>query len=214
MYVPCDIEAMQSPTPPQVTTPLNVNENVLVVSNILISVTDFLGQLILIYRCWLLWSRNYWVIILPSLLSIASIGEGFNDNYNELVLTDNILVPVCYSVELFPNLLRIRRFGNPSDSLALVLAAYSLPLGTNVIVTTLIAGRIWYLSPRKTRNMRSAYWQFPTGIGRGAIDIVIGSGMLYLAEQLIIVISIIRRIPALDIVYGISVQIYVRILHP
>ena len=130
------------------------------------------------------------------------------------MLTDNILVSVCYSVELFPNLLRKRRFGNPSDSLALVLAAYSLPLGTNVIVTTLIAGRIWYLSPRKTRNMRSAYWQFPTGIGRGAIDIVIGSGMLYLAEQLIIVISIIRRIPALDIVYGISVQIYVRILHP
>ena len=64
---------MQSLTSPQEATHLDAN--VFVFADILISVTDFLGQLILIYRCWLLWSRNYWVIILPSLLSIASIGE-------------------------------------------------------------------------------------------------------------------------------------------
>ena len=62
--------------------------------------------------------------------------------------------------------------------------------------------------------MRSVYWHFPTGIGRAAFDIVIESGMLYLAEQLIIVISIAGRLPSQSIVIGISVQIYVRILHP
>ena len=51
------------------------NENTLVVSDIFILVTDIIGELILIYRCWLLWSRNYWVIILPSLILIANIGE-------------------------------------------------------------------------------------------------------------------------------------------
>jgi hypothetical protein len=91
------------------------------------------------------------------------------------------------------------------------LAAFSLPLGTNVIVTTLIATRIWYLSPRKARNMRSA--QFPTRTGQAAIDIVVESGMLYLAVQLIFVVLFAIRHPAQGIVGVIAVQIYVRIHH-
>src|SRR5258707_15680606 len=49
--------------------------SVLVGADILISVTDFLGGLILIYRCWLLWSRNYWIIVFPSLTSIGGLGK-------------------------------------------------------------------------------------------------------------------------------------------
>lgn len=88
------------------------------------------------------------------------------------------------------------------------LAAFVLPLVTNVIVTTLIAMRIWYLSPRKVRDMRSA--RFPT-TGRATIDIVIESGMLYVVVQLIFVILFAIQHPALDIVGVIAVQIYVRI---
>lgn len=161
--------------------------NALVGADLLISITDFIGELILIYRCWLLWSRNYWVIILPSLISTASI--------------------VCVSVVL-SLLLRI----NPNSPIAppslvpLGLAAFTLPLGTNVIVTTLISLRIWYLSPRKAHNMRSA--RFPTGTGQAAIDIVVESGMLYLAVQLIFVILFAIRHPAQGIVGVIAVQIY------
>ncbi|KAI0277172.1 hypothetical protein BGY98DRAFT_981592 [Russula aff. rugulosa BPL654] len=130
-----------------------------VATNILLSVTNLIGELILIYRCWLLWSRNYWVIILPSLISVAS-------------LVCNIVVAyILLSVN--PNSPLV----SPSD-----LATYSLPLGTNVIVTSLIAARIWYLSPRKARNVGSA--QFPTRTGQAAIEIVVESGMLYLAAQL------------------------------
>jgi hypothetical protein len=50
---------------------------VLTAADVLIVVTDFIGELILIYRCWLLWSRNYWVIILPSLTAIASLSESW-----------------------------------------------------------------------------------------------------------------------------------------
>ena len=64
---------MQSLISPQVVKDLN--ENTVVVSDIFILVTDIIGEVILIYRCWLLWSRNYWVIILPSLILIANIGE-------------------------------------------------------------------------------------------------------------------------------------------
>ena len=93
----------------------------------------------------------------------------------------------------------------------LCLASFSLPLGTSVIVTTLIATRIWYLSPRKARNMRSA--QFPTRTGQATIDIVVESGMLYLAVQLILVILFAISHPAQSIVGAIAVQIYVRIHH-
>jgi hypothetical protein len=101
---------------------------------------------------------------------------------------------------------------DPPSAIPLGLAAFSLPLGTNVIVTTLITARIWYLSPRKARNMPSA--QFPTGTGQAAIDIVVESGMLYLAVQLVLVIFFSIQHPALPIVGAIAVQIYVRIPHP
>ena len=125
----------------------------------------------------------------------------------------NHFVSVCFSVVLHL-LLRI----NPNSPIAppslvpLGLAAFSLPLGTNVIVTTLIAVRIWYLSPRRVRNMGSA--RFPTGTGRAAIDIVVESGMLYLAVQLVFVVLFAIAHPAQGIVGVIAVQIYVRILHP
>ena len=86
------------------------------------------------------------------------------------------------------------------------LPSFSLPLGTNVIVTTLIAGRIWYLSPRDA--------QFPTGTGRAAIEIVVESGMLNLAVQLVLVTFYAIRHPATNIVGMIAVQIYVRIPYP
>jgi hypothetical protein len=43
-------------------------------ADVFISVTDLIGQLILIVRCWLLWDNNYWVIILPTLCAIGGLG--------------------------------------------------------------------------------------------------------------------------------------------
>ena len=129
------------------------------------------------------------------------------------MLTDHVLVSAIGS-EVLHLLLRI----NPTSPIApaslvpLALAGFTLPLGTNVIVTTLIATRIWYLSPRNVRDMHSA--QFPTGTGRAAIDIVVESGMLYLAVQLVFVILFAIRHPAQGIVGVIAVQIYVRISLP
>jgi hypothetical protein len=60
--------------------------------------------------------------------------------------------------------------------------------------------------------MRSA--QFPTRTGRAAIDIVVESGMLYLAVQLIFVVLFAIGHPAQGVVGVIAVQIYVRIPYP
>ncbi|KAH8985689.1 hypothetical protein EDB92DRAFT_1345213 [Lactarius akahatsu] len=163
--------------------------NVLVGADILISVTDFFGELILIYRCWLLWSRNYWIIILPSLTSIgglACVGMVIH-----LLLSINPSSPIA-----------------PPSLVPLGLAGIVLPLCTNVFVTALIAARIWLLSPRKVRDLRGVY--FPEGTGRMAIDIVIESGALYLVVQLVFVVLFAIRHPAQGIVCVIAVQIYVR----
>ena len=96
----------------------------------------------------------------------------------------------------------------PASVVPLGLAGFILPLITNVILTTLIAMRIWYLSPRKVRDMRSA--QFTMGISRVIIGIVIESGMLYVAVQFVFVIIFAIGHPAQGIVGVMAVQIYVR----
>ncbi|KAI0302498.1 hypothetical protein BC826DRAFT_948416 [Russula brevipes] len=159
---------------------------VLTAADVLIIVTDFIGELILIYRCWLLWSRNHWVIILPIFTAIMS------------------LVCVGIALHYFP-LIYPTRDGTP-PSVLLSRIGFSLPLCTNVLVTTLIIARIWYLSPRKTHDVLGG--RFPTGTGRAAIDIVVESGMLYLVVQLIFVVLFAIGHPAQGIVAAIAVQIY------
>jgi hypothetical protein len=80
LYAPIHIEATQTLTPPQIAkgrkgSAEKTMSALAVTADLFVSITNFVGELILIYRCWLLWSRNYWVIILPSLFSIASLGK-------------------------------------------------------------------------------------------------------------------------------------------
>jgi hypothetical protein len=90
----------------------------------------------------------------------------------------------------------------------LSLAGFVLPLCSNVIVTALIAVRIWYLSPHKTRDKQGV--RFPANTGRATIDIVVESGMLYLVVQFIFVVLFAVGNPAQDVVGMMAVQIYVR----
>jgi hypothetical protein len=177
-----------------------------IAADVLIIVTDFIGELILIYRCWLLWSRNYWVIILPIFTAIVSLGN-LCDNFPKLPLTGLRSVAVCVSVtlNLFPPIYPTRD-GTP-PSLLCSRAGFSLLLCTNVLVTTLIIARIWYLSPRKTHDALGG--RFPTGTGRAAIDIIIESGLLYLVVQLIFVVLFAIGHPAQGVIAAIAVQIYV-----
>ena len=49
--------------------------NVYFVADLFISITDFFGDLILIYRCWHIWNRNVYVIILPLLTSLGGLSK-------------------------------------------------------------------------------------------------------------------------------------------
>ena len=99
----------------------------------------------------------------------------------------------------------------PRSLVPLGLASFTLPLCTNVFVTGLIAGRIWYISPSEAHDLRGAH--FPLGTGRAATGIVIESGALYLAVQLVLVVLFAIEHPAQGIIAVIAVQIYVRNRH-
>jgi len=161
--------------------------NELVGAYLLISLTDGIGEVPLIYRCWLLWSKNYWIIILPGLAAVVGL---------------------AYVVEALHLLSRIDPTSPmaPPSLVPLGVAGFTLPLCANVMVTTLIAVRIWYLSPRRRRDSWGT--RFPTDTGRPAIDIVVESGMIYLAVQLVFVVLFAIRHPAQGIVGVIAVQIY------
>jgi hypothetical protein len=175
-------------------------------ADVFVIVPDFIGELILIYRCWLLWSRNYWVIILPIFTAIVSLGNSC-DNFSKPPLTGlrSVAVWVCVTLYLFP-LNHPTPDGFPHSS-RLRLAALSLLLCTNALVTTLIIARIWSLSPRKAHDVLGG--RFPTGTGRAAINIIIESGLLYVAVQLIFVVLFAIGHPAERIIRSIAIQIYV-----
>ena len=44
-------------------------------ADILISFCDLLGDLILLYRCWVIWNKNYWVVAFPLVTATVGFGE-------------------------------------------------------------------------------------------------------------------------------------------
>lgn len=84
-------------TPPLTYSPQNAigvtnyaNEtSQLVGADILISFTDLLGDFVLIYRCWMLWGKNYYIVILPLLTSVTGFGRLSSSSNTPHPLTAN-----------------------------------------------------------------------------------------------------------------------------
>ncbi|EJF59596.1 hypothetical protein DICSQDRAFT_89248 [Dichomitus squalens LYAD-421 SS1] len=159
----------------------------LVGADIFLSLCDLLGDYILIYRLWVLWGRNYWIIILPSLCAVA----GFTC----------IMVVVHYVVTLDPT-----SPTPPAAMLPLTIAGYALPLGTNALATVLIIGRIWWLS----RPMPGVDASLFAGrsIARNAISTIVESGLLYFAAQLTYVVTLSIPHPSEGVIAVMALQIY------
>ncbi|KAF8558178.1 hypothetical protein OG21DRAFT_1504555 [Imleria badia] len=157
----------------------------LVGADFLISFTDLLGDLVLIYRCWMLWGKNYYVVILPFLTSIT--GFACIVAVLDILLATNPTSPTP-----------------PAALVPLGLAAYVLPLCTNVVVTSLIVYRIWSTS----RAIPDSTFEIGRGATRRAMMLIIESGALYLLFQLVFVILFAIGNPAEAILAVMAVQVY------
>ncbi|KAF8208001.1 hypothetical protein K438DRAFT_1961511 [Mycena galopus ATCC 62051] len=145
--------------------------------------TDFFSQLLLIFRCYLVWGKSIWVVILPLLIALASISCGLTliglaiSRNPTASQTPAALVPI----------------GDAYAALSLIL---------NFMVSSLIVGRIWGMT-------RAGSISDSPGPIRKAIGIVIESGILFLAIQFIFVILFAIGHPAQAVVEPIATQIYV-----
>ncbi|KAG0704845.1 hypothetical protein DFH29DRAFT_848539 [Suillus ampliporus] len=158
-------------------------------ANLMISVVDFIGDLLLLYRCWLVWEKRFYVIVLPLLTAFG--GFGCILPIPSLLLSINPTSPIP-----------------PTEIVPLTIAGYALPLCTNIMITGLIAGRIWYISriPIIDENGKPVILKIATG-GR-AMMLVIESGALYLATQLIFVVLVAIQSPAEAVLSLVGTQIY------
>ena len=47
----------------------------LIAAGPIVMVAEIMGDLIIIYRCWVLWSKNYWVTVVPTLSAIGTLSK-------------------------------------------------------------------------------------------------------------------------------------------
>ncbi|KAH9941735.1 uncharacterized protein BXZ73DRAFT_98127 [Epithele typhae] len=161
----------------------------LLVADIIISLSDLLGVLILLYRCWIIWSKRYDIVILPAILALTGFA---------CILGVAILV-----VTTDPTA--------PSPSPAIVplgLAGYTLPLITNTITTGLIITKLLLTSRRSPvapdEEARSAV---RSAVLR-AIAVIVESGLLYLSTQATFVCLFALGHPAQAIIAVVAAQVY------
>ncbi|KAH9949905.1 hypothetical protein B0H21DRAFT_881538 [Amylocystis lapponica] len=167
----------------------------LLACDILASITDFFSQLVMIYRCWLVWSKKFWVVVIPLLIAMGSIGCSMA-GLGLLALVDPT-APLA-----------------PPEIAPLGTASFALSLCLNVIVTFLIIGRIYWVARGVARKSGTGNINgFFRTLGshdyiRAVTAMLIESGSLFLAAQLSFVVLFALGNPAQDVVYPAAVQIY------
>jgi len=121
-----------------------------------------LADAILIYRCWVVWNNNLWVIVFPSMLFVASatVDIFMVVTMANLHSGDSIFVTALHDW---------------------ITAVISLTLAQNVIVTSLIVFRIWNI------NMNSA--AAAAGSLRPVVAIILESGVIYCASLFIFLMT-------------------------
>ncbi|GLB39810.1 hypothetical protein LshimejAT787_0703200 [Lyophyllum shimeji] len=122
---------------------------------VLCTIQFVIGDLILIWRVWIVWERNYWVALGPLAIMIVAAGFAFN------FATHNF-----------------------TETRSFFMAAPSAMIVANTsICTLLIVGRIWYMryEVSKLGGVSALQWS----AYRGALTLVIESGALYALSQLL-----------------------------
>ncbi|KAF8870546.1 hypothetical protein BD779DRAFT_1791915 [Infundibulicybe gibba] len=151
-------------------------------------VIDYLAQMILLYRCWIVWNRQWVVVVVPGFLALVSLGGGF-------ALTGFHNSP-------FQN----RNQAKMTHIFALIgVVTNSVSLVANALTTLLIVTKI-LLTSREVRLLGSHSHRSL----RIVTAVVIESGLLTSAFQLafVILFSSQSSIPVLEISSHMLTQIY------
>ncbi|KAF8889850.1 hypothetical protein BD779DRAFT_1519265 [Infundibulicybe gibba] len=157
-------------------------------SSVVFSLIDFLSQMILLYRCWIIWDKRWVVVAFPGFLALASLG-------GELALVglvDSLVLGNGNAAKLGARI-------NPTG-----ISAFSISLGANTLTTSLIVSKILLIS----REVRPVLGPDSHRSFRVVTAMLIESGLLLFVSQLIYVILFALGHPSYDFVAGPITQIY------
>ncbi|EIN13037.1 hypothetical protein PUNSTDRAFT_131262 [Punctularia strigosozonata HHB-11173 SS5] len=156
----------------------------------LVTLTDFFAELVLCYRLWTIWDNNYYIIIIPLLISFAFVSCA--------MATIGILVSTPSAAIV------------PKSLVPLGTSAFAIPLCFNFIVTGLIIGRIWWKGRSSHGNIGRAggVVMLPPTYLKAATVVVIESGLVYLVVQFVLTVLFAINHPAQIMLADIATQIY------
>ncbi|THU84685.1 hypothetical protein K435DRAFT_870024 [Dendrothele bispora CBS 962.96] len=136
---------------------------------VLHGLTNIIADIILIHRCYKVWGAKKKVIVLPVIISIINNGLAFGEIIAGTVLTVN--KTTAQDINSLPTL-----GGNyltfENDAIILYLA---VTLFTNLVITFMIAGRIWWIGHQISKFLPSRKFN----LARQTMAICLESGIMY-----------------------------------
>ncbi|KAJ7255717.1 hypothetical protein C8J57DRAFT_1518008 [Mycena rebaudengoi] len=138
----------------------------------------------LIYRCYIVWGSRYKIIVVPCIMLLAISICAYGAVYNFSIMKPG--------QDVFAS--NVAEWGT---------ALFSLSLATNIIVTCLIAGRIWWLAKTTNKLLGSEH----SDKYQNAIAIIIESGAIYSISLMTLLILYCSETNAQYIVYVAHAQI-------
>jgi hypothetical protein len=161
------------------------------------------------YRLWTIWDRNYYVIIVPLIVSLAFVCQSLHLQ-GGCTADDSCNLTACAMATIAILVSTPTAAIVPKSLVPLGTAAFAIPLGFNFIVTSLIIGRIWWKG-RATRGSirRTGGIVLPSGYLKAAMVVVIESGMVYLLVQFVLTVLFAINHPAQIMLADIATQVYV-----
>ncbi|KAJ7864629.1 hypothetical protein B0H14DRAFT_3603088 [Mycena olivaceomarginata] len=136
-----------------------------VLGAVVFTANTLVADSVLIWRCWTIWGRNWWVIVLPLCCTLAGAGLGFRSIQEQAAYVIN------------PSLDRTKfiDFATPYFALSLI---------TTCLATLLIIFRILTMTDHTTRQSR--------GYSR-VIEVVVESALLYSVAMAIFLPLLVRN---------------------
>ncbi|KAJ7026614.1 hypothetical protein C8F04DRAFT_878532, partial [Mycena alexandri] len=127
-----------------------------------------LGDSVAIYRCWILWDRDFRVIALPLILLVATIVSG-------AMVCQKLSMLASYSTIFDPTVWHW------------LVALFSLGLGQNTITTGLMAFRLWLVGRRaQAYNIGSSQFY-------STMILLVESAVLYFALQIAVLVVFLKK---------------------
>jgi len=160
-------------------------------ADVVASLTDFVGQLVLMHRLWVIWGRKRYMVILPLIVAVVSL----------LCLNASFYIWAhAQAVTDFPS----------EDSIPVGTVGFTLSGMLSLAMTSLIVSRIWWISSgvKKTLNGANVIPKENSSSVRIAIEVSIESGLVVAMLQVVLVTFYAIGHPALVLVWSMAAQIY------